>query len=168
MSDYQTPRKEDEAEKSLDEEEDLERLATRIEKIGFFKVAGKVGKRVGRNMLNGMLGQRRDMVDLSFFALKFESNTRLNFVKMMHLCGEPLDLKDLLLLAAKNGHLKCLKYAHEEGCPWGRWTCQNAARGGHLECLKYAHENGCPEAAPEQVSSSQGHPFSCKYFKHSS
>jgi hypothetical protein len=39
-----------------------------------------------------------------------------------------------------------LKYARENGCPWGEWTPRNAAgRGkGHLECLKYALENGCP------------------------
>ena len=142
MSDYQTPQKEDEVDKSLDERDDLEKLATRIEKIGFFKVVGKVGKRVGRNMLNGMLSQRRVM-DLSFFALKFE-NDILNFEKMMHLCGEPLDLKDLLLEAAVNGHLECLKYVHTKGCPWDEETCRVAARGGHLECLKYLHENGCP------------------------
>ena len=46
-------------------------------------------------MLNGMLSQRR--MDLSFLELKFE-NDLLNFEKMMHLCGEPLDLKDLLLV----------------------------------------------------------------------
>ena len=27
-------------------------------------------------------------------------------------------------------------------CPWDVWTC--FAQNGHLECLKYAHENGCP------------------------
>ena len=32
----------------------------------------------------------------------------------MHLCGEPLDLKDLLLEAADNGHLECLKYVHKK------------------------------------------------------
>ena len=46
--------------------------------------------------------------------------------------------------AAKNGHLECLKYAHERGCDWDRWTCFYAAKNGHLECLKYAHEHGCP------------------------
>ena len=48
--------------------------------------------------------------------------------------------------AAKNGHLECLKYAHENGCPWDGETCYNAAQNGHLECLKYAHENldPCP------------------------
>ena len=46
--------------------------------------------------------------------------------------------------AAEGGHLECLKYAHENGCPWDEWTCSMAAFNGHLECLKYAHENGCP------------------------
>ena len=41
------------------------------------------------------------------------------------------------------GHLECLKYAHENECPWDKETCSSAAESGHLECLKYAHENGC-------------------------
>lgn len=46
--------------------------------------------------------------------------------------------------AAVRGHLECLKYAHENGCPWGEKICSSAAQYGHLDCLKYAHENGCP------------------------
>jgi hypothetical protein len=46
--------------------------------------------------------------------------------------------------AARNGHLVCLKYLHENGCPWDSWTCATAANNGHLDSLKYAHENGCP------------------------
>ena len=46
--------------------------------------------------------------------------------------------------AAENGHLECLKYAHEHGCPWDEWTCESAAEKGHLECLKYACAHGCP------------------------
>ncbi len=30
------------------------------------------------------------------------------------------------------------------GCPWNEFTCAEAAKGGHLACLQYAHENGCP------------------------
>ena len=45
--------------------------------------------------------------------------------------------------AAEEGHLNCLKYAHENGCSWNWGTCRDAAKGGHLDCLKYAHENGC-------------------------
>ncbi|ATZ81196.1 ankyrin repeat domain-containing protein [Bodo saltans virus] len=46
--------------------------------------------------------------------------------------------------AASKGHLECLKYLHENDCPWDEETCEYAASKGHLECLKYAHENGCP------------------------
>ena len=50
--------------------------------------------------------------------------------------------------AAFNGEFECLKYAHENGCPWNTSSyqdlCSRAALYGHIECLKYAHENGCP------------------------
>ena len=42
--------------------------------------------------------------------------------------------------AAWNGHLECLRYAREHGCPWDGWTCAEAAKYGQLECLKYAHD----------------------------
>ena len=46
--------------------------------------------------------------------------------------------------AAEGGHLDVLKYAHENGCPWGQGTCTSAASAGHLDVLKYARENKCP------------------------
>ena len=46
--------------------------------------------------------------------------------------------------ASWTGHLECLRYAHEQGCPWDEKTCTWASLGGHLECLRYAHEQGCP------------------------
>ena len=46
--------------------------------------------------------------------------------------------------AARNGHLECLKYAHDNGCSWDERVCEYAARNGHLKCLKYAQDNGCP------------------------
>jgi hypothetical protein len=30
-----------------------------------------------------------------------------------------------------------LKWAVDNGCEWGKWTCAHAARGGHLEVLKW-------------------------------
>jgi hypothetical protein len=45
--------------------------------------------------------------------------------------------------AAGNGHLDCLQYAHENGCPWDVEATYAAARHGQLHCLQYAHENGC-------------------------
>ena len=44
----------------------------------------------------------------------------------------------------ENGHLDCLKYAHENGCQWNEDICSEVSKNGHLDCLKYAHENGCP------------------------
>ena len=43
-----------------------------------------------------------------------------------------------------NGNLECLKYLHENNCPWSATTCRFAAMYGELECLKYLHENNCP------------------------
>ena len=45
--------------------------------------------------------------------------------------------------AARNGHLECLKYAHENRCPWTADTCEYASKNNHIECIKYAHEHGC-------------------------
>ena len=55
-----------------------------------------------------------------------------------------LGMNILVIVLPGNGHLECLKYAHENGCPWNEDTCSNAAKNGHLECLKYLHENRCP------------------------
>ena len=30
--------------------------------------------------------------------------------------------------------LECIKYLHENGCPWSEKTCDWAAKSGHLEC----------------------------------
>ena len=46
--------------------------------------------------------------------------------------------------AAGGGHLECLKYLHDEGCPWDEVACSSAAEGGHLVCLKYLHDKGYP------------------------
>ena len=56
--------------------------------------------------------------------------------------NEPLD-QGTCNMAAKHGHLDCMKYSHENGCPWDERTCEYVAKYGHLDCLKYAHENGC-------------------------
>ena len=40
--------------------------------------------------------------------------------------------------AAEGGHLEVLKYAHENGCPWGEWTCSKAARDRDAEAAARA------------------------------
>jgi len=84
--------------------------------------------------------------------------------------------------AAENGHLHCLQYLHEQGCPWdynvgitaasagslsclqyfyengGEWhhlVCQAAALNGHLPCLQYAHEHGCPWTSNVRTAAAQ-------------
>ena len=68
--------------------------------------------------------------------------------------------------AAQKGHLDCLRYAHENGCPWNWKTCAHAAANGHLKCLKYAHENGCPcEEGTCMRAASYGH-LDCLRYAH--
>jgi hypothetical protein len=60
---------------------------------------------------------------------------------MAYQCGCPWE-EDICEIAALEGHLDCLRYAHENGCPWGA-TCRAAVMSGSLCCLKYAIEKGC-------------------------
>ena len=53
--------------------------------------------------------------------------------------------------AAENGHLEVLQYAHSRKCPWDETTCAGAVAGGHLECLRYARRNGCPWDEPTKA-----------------
>lgn len=50
---------------------------------------------------------------------------------------------DVCHAAASNGHLECLRHAHENGYAWNEQTCHASAINGHLDCLKYAHQHGC-------------------------
>ena len=43
---------------------------------------------------------------------------------------------------AEKVNVELLEFLRGEGCPWDKKTCSLAAENGHLECLKYAHENG--------------------------
>jgi len=70
-------------------------------------------------------------------------NNHLNCLKYAHENGCPWD-ENTCKVAAKYGHLDCLKYLHENGCPWNKYACASAAEDGHLDCLKYLHENDCP------------------------
>lgn len=46
-------------------------------------------------------------------------------------------------IAAENGHLDCLQYVHEKGCPWGEETFLYTAKYGHLNFLHCVHKHGC-------------------------
>ena len=80
---------------------------------------------------------------MKILVLELPRGGHLECLKYSHENGCPWN-EDTCSSAAQNGHLEILNYLHEEGCPWDTNTCAAAALGGHLECLKYAHENGCP------------------------
>lgn len=46
--------------------------------------------------------------------------------------------------AARNGYLKILELAHKSGYQWDKNTFKEASINGHLDCLKYLFNNGCP------------------------
>ena len=92
--------------------------------------------------------------DLAFTIFAYTLNQRqyqsiviagnLKLLKKLHTRGVFFSNERIAAMAARGGHLDCLRYLHEQGCPWDKYTCSEAARGGHLDCLKYAHEQGCP------------------------
>lgn len=51
--------------------------------------------------------------------------------------------ENLCTYAALFGHIDCLKFANQNGCPMDEMTMTVAAQQGFMDCLVYAHENGC-------------------------
>jgi len=63
------------------------------------------------------------------------------------------------------GHLDCLRYLYENGCPCNGYAFRYAAWGGHLECIKYLHEQGCQKDTSFTVAfaAMRGHLDCVKY-----
>jgi hypothetical protein len=89
----------------------------------------------------------------------------LECLKYLHENGCECD-SDTSKMAAFNGHLECLKYAHKNGCKWFSLTCQYAAYNGHLECLKYAHKNGCKWYSNTCRNAAENGHFECLKYAH--
>jgi ankyrin repeat protein len=66
----------------------------------------------------------------------------LECLRYLHENGCPCN-EQAIDVAVGRGHLECLRFLHEKGCPLTVWTIAWAAAGGHLECLRYLHESGC-------------------------
>jgi len=62
-------------------------------------------------------------------------------LKRLHEEGKEWNEETCYWAASKS--LECLKYCHENGCPWDYQTTTYAASNGKIDCLKYAVENGC-------------------------
>ena len=50
----------------------------------------------------------------------------------------------LIECSARHGYLSRMEYLRTHKYPWTKYVSYCAAAEGHLDCLKYAHENGCP------------------------
>lgn len=50
----------------------------------------------------------------------------------------------VLFFAANGGHLECVKWLIENGCPWDWDTCAGAVAGGNLDVVRYLHSQHCP------------------------
>jgi hypothetical protein len=61
-------------------------------------------------------------------------------IKQIKPCCEKSDIIE----AIKNGHLECLKYAHDQKGVLDENTCVYSVRYNRLKCLKYLYKNGCP------------------------
>lgn len=46
--------------------------------------------------------------------------------------------------ACRNGQLACLERLHSHGALWDVSTVSSAAAQGHIDCLRFALEQGCP------------------------
>ena len=71
------------------------------------------------------------------------SEGRIEGLSFAHENGFRCDV-ETYIYAARRGHLACLVWMRENGCPWDEDTCSAAAEGGHLHVFAWARENGCP------------------------
>ena len=62
--------------------------------------------------------------------------------------------------------LECLKYLHENGCPWNEEVCCYATSGGHFEILNYLHAKGCPRDRNTCSSAARGGRFEILNYLH--
>ena len=69
----------------------------------------------------------------------------LPYERVVGLLGGPaVNLTHIYNDAARRGSVRLLKWARENNCNWGAFTCDYVVEYGHLPALKYLHEDGCP------------------------
>jgi hypothetical protein len=61
---------------------------------------------------------------------------------LAYILSKGISDKQVCTAAALNGHLHCLKYAHEHGCEIDKAALTGAIANGHFTCFKYVHEHG--------------------------
>jgi len=95
------------------------------------------------------------------------SQSNLEMVKYCATNGCPINMS-ACARAARNGHLECLKYLHEEAkALWDSRTAEQAAENGHLHILKYLVEREYKYFYPDacRYAARNGH-LDCLKFLH--
>jgi hypothetical protein len=75
--------------------------------------------------------------------------------------------EDLIIFAARGGHVPVLEYLHSEQCPLPADTgaCSVAFLGNHVDALRWLHEHGCPWNVNESCkwAAQEGQPDTMAY-----
>lgn len=139
----------------------------------FSFIAGNIDqvKRWKQSNGNGTIGGHSDLSDAivdslgkSDFMVKMCEMGSIGWLAYGH--SQDCEWGDSCSMAAKEGHILCLQYAHMNGCSWNALTCSAAAKAGHLDCLIYARSNGCPWNGTTSSASALGGHLDCLTYAH--
>ena len=67
----------------------------------------------------------------------------LKLLKWLHEQGCPWDFRTFIS-AAQFGNIEMMEWLYQKKCPWNELTFSSAARSGNLDILKWLHERNCP------------------------
>ena len=112
-------------------------------------------------------GFMRDVSELGSLGWMKYGHSQTNFRSLNHPLADRLSsCFHIIRIAAREGHLSCLKFAHENGYPFTYFATSNAARNGNLACLDYLHAKGCPwNSRTCTLAATAGH-LACLQFAH--
>jgi len=82
----------------------------------------------------------QEEMDETYFSAKVAYTNKLELLKWAREEKKCKWHEYTILAAADEGNMKMVKYCVANECPINVWACACAARNGHLECLKYLHE----------------------------
>jgi len=80
---------------------------------------------------------------LTVTLLTAAANGHLSILQSRKL-GWSWDRDRICYVTAEGGHLECLKWMREDGCPWDTRTYYAAQMCGNPDVLKYIINQGCP------------------------
>lgn len=74
-------------------------------------------------------------------AVKFDMTNYIHFFRSV---SNDIEMKELATIAAREGSMQCLEYAHLFHFHFDEYTFQEAVQGNHQSCVLFLHKIGCP------------------------